>query len=242
MKEIVNEIKLMLKVGLHTNIVRFFGITKKKNNVDSDYLFILEYADSGTLRDYLKNNFNKLNWDIKLQFATQISDAVSCIHDNGIVHRDLHSKNILIHKNTIKLADFDDYVNIYKRCWQDNPDNRPDMRQVFSELKSINLTNEQKIWNNTIAINNDYNNTSNSSSSSYSSTSTSNYSTISSLLYSSLDWLLEIEDEKSKATTTTVVEIEDEKSTTTTTDVQSRLSKNMLLRSFLKDHKKSLDS
>ncbi|PKY49638.1 hypothetical protein RhiirA4_249447 [Rhizophagus irregularis] len=116
------------------------------------------------------------------------------------------------------------------------------MRQVFSELKSINLTNEQKIWNNTIAINNDYNNTSNSSSSSYSSTSTSNYSTISSLLYSSLDWLLEIEDEKSKATTTTVVEIEDEKSTTTTTDVQSRLSKNMLLRSFLKDHKKSLDS
>lgn len=100
------------------------------------------------------------------------------------------------------------------------------MRQVFSELKSINLTNEQKIWNNTIAINNDYNNTSNSSSSSYSSTSTSNYSTISSLLYSSLDWLLEIEDEKS---------------TTTTTDVQSRLSKNMLLRSFLKDYKKSLE-
>ncbi|RGB40043.1 kinase-like domain-containing protein [Rhizophagus diaphanus] len=117
----------------------------------------------------------------------------------------------------------DDYVNIYKRCWQDNPDNRPDMRQVFSELKSINLTNEQKTWNNT---NNDYNNTSNSSSSSYSSTSTSNYSTISSLLYSSLDCLLEIEDEKS---------------TTITTDVQSRSSKNMLLRSFLKDHKKSLD-
>ncbi|CAB5386182.1 unnamed protein product [Rhizophagus irregularis] len=32
-----------------------------------------------------------------------------------------------------------DYVNTYKRCWQDNPNDRPDMQQVLSELKSINL-------------------------------------------------------------------------------------------------------
>lgn len=101
------------------------------------------------------------------------------------------------------------------------------MRQVFSELKSINLANEQNPWNNTNAINNDYNTSSDSSSSSYSSTSTSNYSTTNSSLCSSLDCLLEIEDEKSKATTTTVV--------------RSRSSKNTLLRNFLKDHKKSLE-
>ncbi|CAB5386192.1 unnamed protein product [Rhizophagus irregularis] len=239
MKEIVNEIRLMRKVNLHTNIIQFFGITKKKNNVDSDYLFVLEYADSGTLRDYLKNNFDKLDWDIKLRFAIQITDAVSCIHHKNIVHRDLHSNNILVHKDNIKLADFDgkreipvagtpdEYVKIYTKCWQGNPDNRPYMRQVFSELKSINLANEQNPWNNTNAINNDYNTSSDSSSSSYSSTSTSNYSTTNSSLCSSLDCLLEIEDEKSKATTTTVV--------------RSRSSKNTLLRNFLKDHKKSLE-
>ncbi len=26
-------------------------------------MLVMEYADSGTLRDYLKNNFNTLSWD-----------------------------------------------------------------------------------------------------------------------------------------------------------------------------------
>lgn len=57
----------------------------------SNYLLILEYADSGTLGNYLKDNFSKLDWGIKLQFAIQIADAVSCIHQNNIVHCDLVS-------------------------------------------------------------------------------------------------------------------------------------------------------
>ncbi|CAB5356655.1 unnamed protein product [Rhizophagus irregularis] len=28
-----------------------------------------------------------------------------------------------------------EYINIYTKCWKDNPDDRPDMEQVFSELK-----------------------------------------------------------------------------------------------------------
>ena len=54
-------------------------------------MLILEYADSGTLRDYLQYNFNKLDWNIKLNFAIQIADAVSCIHKQNIIHRDLVS-------------------------------------------------------------------------------------------------------------------------------------------------------
>jgi serine/threonine protein kinase len=52
-------------------------------------LFVLEYADSGTLKNYLKVNFNKLYWNKKLQFAIQIADAVSCIHQKNITHNDL---------------------------------------------------------------------------------------------------------------------------------------------------------
>ena len=59
--------------------------------MDSNYLLILEYANSGTLRNYLKDNFSRLDWNIKLQFAIQIADAVSCIHQKNIIHRDLVS-------------------------------------------------------------------------------------------------------------------------------------------------------
>ena len=49
----------------------------------------MEYADSGTLRNYLNGHFNKLTWDDKLKLAFQLTSAVSCLHDEKIVHRDL---------------------------------------------------------------------------------------------------------------------------------------------------------
>ena len=49
----------------------------------------MEYADGGTLRNYLKKNFDKLAWKDKYNLAFQLACAVSCLHDEGIVHRDL---------------------------------------------------------------------------------------------------------------------------------------------------------
>ena len=49
----------------------------------------MEYADGGTLQSYLKQNFDKLTWDNKLNLAFQLAYAVSCLHEEGIIHRDL---------------------------------------------------------------------------------------------------------------------------------------------------------
>ncbi|CAI2172753.1 1754_t:CDS:2 [Funneliformis geosporum] len=66
----------------------------------------MEFADGGSLGNYLKENFDNLTWEDKYNFAYQLACAVSCLHEEGIVHRDLHSGNILIRQGVIKLADF----------------------------------------------------------------------------------------------------------------------------------------
>ena len=49
----------------------------------------MEYADGGTLKNYLKDHFGDLTWNDKFNMALQLANAVSCLHDNGILHRDL---------------------------------------------------------------------------------------------------------------------------------------------------------
>jgi serine/threonine protein kinase len=66
-------------------IIFFIPLLENHNN----YWLVMEYADGGSLRSYLNNNFNNLTWDDKYNMAYQLSCAISCLHNEGIVHRDL---------------------------------------------------------------------------------------------------------------------------------------------------------
>ncbi|GBB87549.1 hypothetical protein RclHR1_01400002 [Rhizophagus clarus] len=108
-KEIIHEFELHRKLDFHKNIIQFFGITDKENQNNHqvrEYLLITEHVDGGSLRNYLKENFNQLTWENKYTLAYQLVCAVSYLHDNEIVHQDLSPDNILIHQNIIKLTDF----------------------------------------------------------------------------------------------------------------------------------------
>ncbi|CAB5313892.1 unnamed protein product [Rhizophagus irregularis] len=140
LKEIVNEIKLQKRVDFHENILRFHGITKiEKNNINQEYALVLEYADSDTLNTYLRRNFNKLEWNDKYRFALQLASAVACIHECDIIHRDLHAAVAIVMGKREKIIEETptEYSKLYTECWKCEPDERPNMRDVVSILKTL---------------------------------------------------------------------------------------------------------
>ncbi|KAF0502373.1 kinase-like protein [Gigaspora margarita] len=102
-KDFMNELKLLRKVCSHPNIIAFHGVTKDHNGY---YNMVLQYANEGNLREYLKTNFIELQWTDKLRIAKEIAFGLSFLHNYDIIHRDLHSKNILINQSQPKIADF----------------------------------------------------------------------------------------------------------------------------------------
>ncbi|CAG8553870.1 11393_t:CDS:2 [Diversispora eburnea] len=60
-----------------------------KNPFEETYYLVLQYAKDGDLKAYLQNNFENLNWQIKINMAKDIARGLSFIHKKNIVHRDL---------------------------------------------------------------------------------------------------------------------------------------------------------
>ena len=69
------------------------------------YSLVLEYADSDTLKTYLSEHSHELDWNNKYQLAFQLASAVKCIHECGIMHRDLVIIYFLILIVNFKLID-----------------------------------------------------------------------------------------------------------------------------------------
>ncbi|UZO27053.1 uncharacterized protein OCT59_019262 [Rhizophagus irregularis] len=140
------KIQLQRKIDFHDNVIRFYGVTTSiKETQKKEYSLVIEYAENGTLREYLKENFKYLTWNDKFNLAFQLVCAVSCLHNEGIVHRDLNSKNVLIHRNIVKLADFGLSKRIEETYFQSKifgliPYNDP---QSFNSSTSLYVLNEK---------------------------------------------------------------------------------------------------
>ena len=50
---------------------------------------VLQYANQGNLREYLKEKFPSFRWKDKIQMALDITCGLKYLHSKQIIHRDL---------------------------------------------------------------------------------------------------------------------------------------------------------
>ncbi|CAB4413902.1 unnamed protein product [Rhizophagus irregularis] len=147
-KEIVSELKAQRDVDFHNNIIKFHGITvSEKENKPKKYLLVLQFANGGSLRNYLKENFDMLSWRNKINLAYQLAGAVSCLHDEGIIHRDLHSGNKFSIESPYILDEKSDVYSIGVLLWEISSGHPPfeEIEQYALMLKVLQGIREKPI-------------------------------------------------------------------------------------------------
>ncbi|XP_026567691.1 serine/threonine-protein kinase Nek9 [Pseudonaja textilis] len=102
-RDALNEI-VILALLQHDNIIAYYN-----HFMDNTTLLIeLEYCNGGNLYDkILRQKDTLFEEEMVVWYLFQIASAVSCIHREGILHRDIKTLNIFLTKaNLIKLGDY----------------------------------------------------------------------------------------------------------------------------------------
>ncbi len=86
----------------HSNVIRIHDISE----ANQLYYVSMEFFSGRSLKEYLRQN-GALSTMHAFQIVSQICDGLEAAHQQGVIHRDLKSQNIIINNsNQIKIIDF----------------------------------------------------------------------------------------------------------------------------------------
>ncbi|VEN46850.1 unnamed protein product [Callosobruchus maculatus] len=102
-KRIAEEMKILEGI-VHKNLVRYYGVEVHKDEM----LLFMEYCSEGTLENLIASTEKGLPELLVRRYTFQLLSGVVCLHDHGIVHRDIKTANIFLTNegNCLKIGDF----------------------------------------------------------------------------------------------------------------------------------------
>jgi serine/threonine protein kinase len=99
----LDEARTLKKFSNHPGIVSVDTIFRENGTA---YL-VMEYLDGWTLEEFLRKRDGKIGFETALRILTPVLDALTAVHAEGILHRDISPDNIyLTRTGKVKLIDF----------------------------------------------------------------------------------------------------------------------------------------
>lgn len=87
----------------HKFITQLYGACTLNPNL----WLVMEYACNGSLDQWLRRSSKRPDYPLQVAFLSDIAKGMSFLHEEGILHRDLKSPNVLVFDNNrLKLCDF----------------------------------------------------------------------------------------------------------------------------------------
>ncbi|CAH1759767.1 9781_t:CDS:2 [Entrophospora sp. SA101] len=104
-EDFLDEIKRhgSLKLDGCRYLVHCHGITK--NPETNEFMMVMNFADEGNLRNYIRRNMGTLKWKDVVEILSNIAMGLLDIHKNATFHKNLHCGNILKY-SIFNIADF----------------------------------------------------------------------------------------------------------------------------------------
>ncbi|KAF9157932.1 copper transport protein ctr1, partial [Actinomortierella ambigua] len=98
---IQNEVSILSSLR-HRHIIQFYGTVRQ----DGRLFLVMDIAEGGSLTHAIQSRSID-DWDTKHRIAHEIARGLEFIHEEGVLHRDLKSGNVLLNKYMeVKLCDF----------------------------------------------------------------------------------------------------------------------------------------